>query len=60
MQKNIIIGALIALVYTGCGVSDIVNKLPNKYVYMSESPTQKWIMNNDSKSIDAKDYIPCK
>ena len=60
MRKNIIIGAFIALIYIGCGVSDIVKKLPNEYVYMSESPSQKWIMNNDSKSIDAKDYIPCK
>lgn len=60
MRTNIIISVFIALIYTGCGVSDIVKKLPNEYVYMSESSSQKWIINNDSKSIDAKDYIPCK
>ena len=59
MFKNIIISALTALIYTGCGVSDIVKSLPNNYVYMSEAPVQKWIMHNPL-GINSSNYIPCK
>ena len=58
--KNILSSVSLAVLLAGCGVSDIVKDLPNEYVYSSESSNDKWIMNNDSKTIDAKDYIPCK
>ncbi len=58
--KKILSVIVLVVLFIGCGVSDIVKDLPNKYVYMSEAPKEKWIMNNDSKVINSKDYIPCK
>jgi hypothetical protein len=59
MNKIVIIGFLGLIIFMGCaGVSDIVEKLPNGYVYGSESKKQKWIMKNPL-SIDSDLYIPC-
>lgn len=46
---------------TGCGagVSDIVEELPNGYVYGDEASKQKWIMKNPL-SIGSELYIPCQ
>jgi hypothetical protein len=61
---NTITGTFIGLVlFLGCGgVSDAVEKLSNKYVYMDESNTQKFIMFEGGSSLieQEKNYIPCQ
>jgi hypothetical protein len=60
MKKIVISSFLGLIIFMGCaGVSDIVEKIPNGYVYGSESKKQKWIMKNPL-SIDSDLYIPCK
>jgi len=60
MKKIAISSFLGFMIFVGCaGVSDIVEKIPNGYVYGSESKKQKWIMKNPL-SIDSDLYIPCK
>jgi hypothetical protein len=49
-----------SIIILGCaGVSDIVEKIPNGYVYTDEASQQKWIMKNPL-SVDTDLYIPCK
>jgi len=60
-MKKIIISIFMGfMVLTGCaGVSDVVEELPNEYVYGDEAPLQKWIMKNPL-SLNSDLYIPCK
>lgn len=60
MIKILISILTVFLILKGCaGVSDVLEKLSNGYVYMSEAPKQKWIMKNPL-SIDSDLYIPCQ
>jgi len=40
------------------GCSDYVEELPNDYVYVSESPDQKFIEKINTVNLDR--YVPCK
>jgi len=60
MKKVLISLAIGFTIFTGCaGVSDVLEKLPNKYAYVSESHQQRWIMKNPL-SVDSNLYVPCK
>lgn len=57
-MKKIIMSVVGFVLVVGCaGVSDILDKLPNGYAYISESHQQKWIMKNPL-SVDSNLYIP--
>jgi len=59
-MKKIFISTIGLILFMGCaGVSDVVEEIPNNYVYGDEAPQQKWIMKNPL-SIDSNLYIPCK
>lgn len=60
MIKILISIFTVFMIFKGCaGVSDVVEDLPNEYVYVDEAPQQKWIMK-DPLSIDSDLYIPCQ
>jgi hypothetical protein len=50
---------LIILILNFVGCLDIRKKLPNGYIYLTESSQEMWIQKNPL-SINSKSYIPCK
>lgn len=60
MIKSLMSILISFVLFFGCaGVSDVLEKLPNKYSYVSESLEQRWIMKNPL-SVDSVLYIPCQ